>query len=119
MRWDSDERSFSASKNMGVIRAGGELINKYYPAFVEFRRLPKSEIFNLLVMPERDKDLLVQFRNGSFYTYSNDSDYQKLFEEERSLAKKNQRERYKESDESTFYQVMSRKEALDATFIEP
>jgi len=119
MRWDSDERSFSASKNMGVIRAGGELINKYYPAFVEFRRLPKSEIFNLLVMPERDKDLLIQFRNGSFYTYSNDSDYQKLFEEERSLAKKKQRELYKESDESTFYQVMSRKEALDATFIEP
>lgn len=119
MRWDSDERSFSASKHLGVVRAGGELINKYFPAFVEFRRLPKSEIFNLLVMPERDKDLLIQFRNGSFYTYSNDIEYQSLFNEERSLAKKKQRELYKESDESTFFQVMSKKEALDATYVDP
>lgn len=119
MRWDSDERSFSASRQMGVVRAGGELINKYYPAFVEFRRLPKTEILNLLVMPERDKNLLLQHRNGSFYSYSNDPDYQKLFEEERSLAKKKQRDLYRESDESTFYQVLSRKEALDVTYVEP
>jgi len=119
MRWDSDERSFSASKQLGVIRAGGEFINKHYPSFVEFRRLPKSEMFNLLVMPERDKDLLIQYRNGSFYTYSTDPDYTKLFEEERSLAKKKQKELYRESDESTFYQVLSRKESLDASFVDP
>ncbi|MFZ9938919.1 MAG: hypothetical protein ACO3GN_01330 [Bacteroidia bacterium] len=119
MRWDSDERSFSASKQLGVIRAGGEFINKHYPSFVEFRRLPKSEMFNLLVMPERDKDLLIQYRNGSFYTYSTDPDYTKLFEEERSLVKKKQKELYRESDESTFYQVLSRKESLDASFVDP
>jgi len=119
MRWDADERSFAASKNMGVVRAGGELINKYYPAFVEFRRLPKTEIFNLLVMPERDKDFLLQHRNGSFYTYSNDPEYEKLFNEERALAKKKQKALFLESDESTYFQVISRKEALDAAVVEP
>ena len=104
---------------MGVVRAGGELINKYYPAFVEFRRLPKTEIFNLLVMPERDKDFLLQHRNGSFYTYSNDPEYEKLFNEERALAKKKQKALFLESDESTYFQVISRKEALDAAVVEP
>jgi hypothetical protein len=114
MRWDADERSFAASKQMGLIRAGGELINRHYPTFVEFRRLPKTETFHLLVMPERDKEWLLQHRNGSFYTYSTDPDYQKLFNEERALVKKKQRDLYRESDESTYFQVLSRKEALDA-----